>query len=370
MRTPLFLFLSLHLVIAVVVGYVSATDHSGDDFDRYWEIASSAGRPYQDFEVEYPVGTLVLLKTVAAVTRDRTLFRLTLVAANLVADGIVVAVLAWGWGRCAATFYAAAALPILSLLFFRFDLWSIAAVAAALSLWRRDARISAAVALAAGTVIKLWPLPFGALLLKPEASVRRPARAIAVFGALIATAALFWWIEGGQSGFEQVVTFRGARGWNAESAVGSILALVGSPVRVESGAIRVGSTNGLIAVVMFAVAVPICAWLIWRGAVNGHVGAGSAAGVGTILLFSPLLSPQFLGWLLPPAAIAWAQRDRVPAGLVPAIALLTAVYRIDSVPATNLLVVIRNVGLIAIVWTGATAAHTRIRIPVAGSPVA
>ena len=45
------------------------------DFDRYYEIGSSAGRPYVDYQVEHPIGTLLVFKALARLPGGRRVVR-------------------------------------------------------------------------------------------------------------------------------------------------------------------------------------------------------------------------------------------------------------------------------------------------------
>ena len=88
--------------------------------------------------------------------------------------------------------------------------------------------------------------------------------------AFTATAALFasgaLWLAGSK-GVLEVLTFRGATGWQIESLVGSLIHLTGSEtLRMESGAWRIGTINGAASISLFAAAAPICIWSSWRGA--------------------------------------------------------------------------------------------------------
>jgi hypothetical protein len=51
-------------------------------------------------------------------------------------------------------------------------------------------------------------------------------------------------------------------------------------------------------------------WMIWRGARSGHVGAGWAGGISSLLVLSALLSPQYAAWLAPASGVAWVEGDR------------------------------------------------------------
>jgi hypothetical protein len=74
---------------------------------------------------------------------------------------------------------------------------------------------------------------------------------------------------------------------------------------------------------LFAAGTGVSLWMVWRGARTGHLGAGWAGGIGALLALSALLSPQFVLWLAPPAAIAWAEGDRRVAVLAALVLLLT-----------------------------------------------
>ena len=129
-------------------------------------------------------------------------------------------------------------------------------------------------------------------------------------GYMLALLGVGWVAWSGFSGITDVLTFRGATGWDIESSVGSAWHLLEpASKRLESGAVRVGHSIPLLSVAMFVVSMPVAAWAIWRGAHTRRIGTGWVAGLGAILCCSALLSPQFLGWLLPAAAIAWATRS-------------------------------------------------------------
>jgi hypothetical protein len=300
--------LAIHVPIALV-GAVRASQPSYD-FDRYYDIATAAGRPYRDFPVEYPPGTVVTLRTVAAVAGSRAAFGVGLVLLSVVADAVIAAALGWGWGVNAAACYALVVIPIIDLFYLRADLWSTALVAVAAAAWQRERRIICALALAAGTALKLWPLTFFALLLTPDGS-RSRLRPIIAGAAAGATMLAAWIGSAGWSGVYQVLTFRGAHGWEVESTVGSLWMLVSrTSMRVESGAWRIGTTSGATSIMLVALAAPPCVWLIWRGARTGRLGAGWIGGIAALLTLSAVLSPQYAAWLAPGCAIAWAQRDR------------------------------------------------------------
>ncbi len=363
-----------HLLVAVLlvhaVAFAISTAESGvpaGDFVRYYEIGSSAGRPYVDYQVEHPIGTLLVFKALARLPGGRPGFSLGIVVLNLIADAVIVGALWWGWGAAAAACGAALLIPVLGLFFNRVDPWSTAAATLGVAAWRRDRPLVLGGALAAGAAFKLWPLVLATLLIAPWRG-RRSLIAVAAFGSVaLVLGGLALWIAGGRA-IAEVLTFRGATGWQVESLVGSLVHLVDTrSVRLESGAWRVGTINHFVSTAMFLTAAPICIWASWRGATRDRAGAGWIASVTVLLLLSALFSAQYVIWLAPAAGIAWTQGDKTLSVLTAIAILLTQVFWssyggvLDSHLIPMLLVVLRNAVLIAL----AVAAISRL---ISGSP--
>jgi hypothetical protein len=308
--------LALHAAIAAVA--VAKSQLPTPDFDNYYAIATHPGRPYLDFPVEFPVGTVQALRAFAPVAGSREHFGIGLVIANVAADLAIAGALAWAWGIEAAACYALIVSPILDLFLLRLDLWSAAVATIGVAAWRTERRSLAALGFVAGAAFKLWPLAFLPLLLVPSRArdrVRRFAPIAAAAAAGLAILAWWLWIAGA-SGLYQVLTFRGARGWEVESTVGAVWMLVDrSTMRHESGAWRIGTASGPISILLFVLGGVAALWLIWRGARTGHLGAGWAGGISALLAFSALLSPQYASWLAPSAGIAWVEKDTRSAAL-------------------------------------------------------
>jgi hypothetical protein len=348
--------LSAALVVHVVAFAISAVESPkpAGDFDRYYQIGSTGGRPYVDYQVEHPIGTLLIFKSLARLPRGRASFGLGVVMLDLAGDAIIVASLVWGWGLAAAAYFAVAVLPVLGLFFNRIDAWSTAAAIVAVAAWRRNRPLTPGIALAIGAAFKLWPLVFAPLLVVPWRG-RRSLLALAAFtvtATALAGSAL--WLAGTNSVL-QVLTFRGARGWQIESLVGNILHLA-SPrtLRFESGSWRIGATSGPVAVAMFLAAAPICLWSSWRGARIDRIGVGWLASVSALLLLSALLSAQFVIWLVPGAAIAWTDGNRRSAIVAAVVVLTTQLFYsfydfvLDSRTPALLLVLLRNAMLVTL----------------------
>ena len=359
------------LVIHAAALAISAARSAGPatDFDRYYEIGSTAGRPYVDYQVEHPIGTLLVFKALGRLPGGRASFGLGVVVLDLIADAIIIGSLLWGWGIVAAAYFAAVLIPVLGLFFNRIDAWSTAAAVLAVAGWRRNRPLALGGALAIGTAFKLWPIVLATLLIVPW----RDRRSVLGLAAFMATAAVLGgaalWLAGA-NGVVQVLTFRGARGWQIESLVGSLVHLTGSQtLRMENGSWRIGATSGPVSVAMFLAAAPICLWSSWRGARLNRVGAGWLASVSTLLLLSALLSAQFVIWLAPAGAIAWADGD-TRLGVLTAIAiLLTQLLWIfygavlgGALPAL-LIVVLRNAVLAALAVSAIARLAARPQTP-------
>jgi hypothetical protein len=361
-----------HILIAVLVVHaiafaISAAESSrpADDFDRYYEIGSRAGRPYVDYQVEHPIGTLLVFRALARLPGGRASFGLGVVVLDLIADAIMIGALLSGWGVVAAASCGASLVPVLGLLFNRVDAWSTAAAILAVAAWRRDRPITLGCALAVGAAFKLWPIVLATLLIVPWRG-RRSIAALASFGltaAVFGSAAI--WIAG-SNGVMQVLTFRGSTGWQIESLAGSLVHLIGSASpRMENGAWRIGTIGSTASIAMFLAAAPLCVWSSWRGARLDRVDAGWLAGVTSLLLLSALLSAQYVIWLAPAGAIAWVGSD-TRLGVLTAIAIgltqvLWSFYGAvlgGELPAL-LLVVARNAVLVAL----AATAIARLAVP-------
>jgi len=287
----------------------SVVPHPGSDFDNYYEIGTRPGRPYVDFAVEFPVGTVEAFRALAPAAGTRQRFGVTLVVANLAADAAIIASVYLAWGLEAAACYALVVTPLLDLFFLRLDLWSTAFATIGVAAWRRGRPALGAIGFATGAAFKLWPLTFLPLLLVPARGRQRTVPLATAAAAGMTILALWMWVAGPR-GLYQVLTFRGARGWELESLVGGAwLMFDRSSIRIESGAWRIGATNGVVSMVLFATGTIASLWMVWRGARTGHLGAGWAGGIGALLTFSALLSPQFVCWLAPAAGVAWAEGD-------------------------------------------------------------
>ncbi|HEX9694287.1 MAG TPA: glycosyltransferase family 87 protein [Actinomycetota bacterium] len=296
---------------AVLIGMISllpegpnAYNRVSYDAARYHRIAGTPGRPYRDFPVEVPPVELGAIEVLDGATPKATAVRLGW--AMLAMDLLIAAALWTAWGRRAGLAYLALGTPLVFLVYFRLDLISVALATVAASLAHRNKDRSAGLALAVSVLAKVWPA-----VLLPLWLVRRRWRAIAwsVAGLALGTAAWVWW--SGWSGPFQVATFRHARGWHVQSVVGNVVDILSrARAVIEQGADRVGSAPPWAKGLLLAGLV-ICSSVIWIRASRRSehaTGLGSLSAVAALLVFSPLLSEQYVFWLFPWAAIAASER--------------------------------------------------------------
>jgi len=353
----LWVSLAIHVPIAVVA--VGKSKLPNADLDNFYDIGTRSGRPYVDFPVEFPVATAQTFRTLAPFAGDREQFGVSLVILNVAADVAIALALGWGWGIEAAACYALIVIPLIDLFFLRMDLWPTALATFATAAWRREHSALAAIGWVAGAAFKLWPLMFLPLLLVASGARRRIAPLATAIAAGLMVLAGWLWVAG-PSGLYQVLTFRGARGWEIESTVGAVWMLFEqTSMRVESGAWRIGTTSGPISILLFVLGAIPCLWMIWRGARTGHLGAGWAGGISVLLFTSALLSAQYSAWLAPASGVAWVEKDRrisVLTGL--AVFVTNLVFKsfhplINGSPRALTIVLARNLLLAVVVFHAA-----------------
>ncbi|MDQ1425144.1 MAG: hypothetical protein QOD72_2642 [Acidimicrobiaceae bacterium] len=343
----------------------------GGDNKRYHEIAHAPGLPYRDHEVEYPPLTAAFIEIVAAPSHLSRGGK-TLVITQLLADLTVAAALAWGWSRRAAVVWLALLVPFLwdGWVFARIDLLASALTVTGLAAVRRRAERRGGVLIGLGVLAKLYPA-----LLVPGLLVNRRRQAAGATIITTAVGALVWLAIGGLAGLRQVLTFRGAKGWQVESTVGAlVLAFTRGRVYVEAGAARVGVEPGWAKAVLLLALVSVVVW-VWkwqrRAEPERAETYGAIAMIGALMLLSPLFSPQYLVWILPFMAVA--SSDRILLSLSTFVMCATAWvahrYRFIGHHSGELLWIVnlRNAAMVAVValsaarLSGLGAAYTARR---------
>jgi len=328
------------------------------DVRRYDQMATAEGVPYRDFQVEYPPVTFAIIK----LTHGPSLgVSITLVAiSQLLCDILISFILRWVWSVRTQAAYLVLGLPLVAFPFVyaRIDLATVLLVVAGLALVRRGKSASGGAMIAIAVLAKLWPFAVAPVLL-----IERRWRGVV---ALVVTGTLClagWLALAGTSGIQQVFSFRDATGWQVESLPGILWHLRDpSRIKFESGAFRTGimpvwarPALNLVSLVFIGVS-----W--WWAERRRRQGASDDAWyavaplacVLSLLIFAPILSPQYIVWMLPFAAIIAARGDRLIAGLTLAVTTVTTISYI-TVPSAaegalygTLPVLTRNLLLVAL----------------------
>ena len=322
------------------------------DASRYHTIAQSRGVPYRDFDVEYPpltLGAVELLNGTEAADTAKQVGAFSLILAFGIA-----AVLLLQWKERAALWFLGLSVPLALFVYLRLDLLSVALALLSIALlrWNRDR--AAGVTLGLAVFAKVWPLAIAPLFL-----VERRWRALWWLAGTVVVGFAAWIPWAGWDAPVQVATFRGAHGWQIESLVGAIvLTFTGAREHVETGAVRVGTAphwaEGLL--LAAGIVVIVVAWTKWRGGPEStdRWAVRAAVAVAVVLLVSPILSPQYVVWLLPWMALA-ALEDRRLGVLTLVVTILTTLIwflPFRGISVLESLILARNAALVSLVIGG------------------
>ncbi len=362
------------LVLALVVlgaGRRPVTDVQILQADR---IATSPATPYRNF----PGATMPLEtatdRTIGGDGASATVARIALLA--FIADLATASALAWGWGRRPAIVYLLLGLPLLSFIYLRFDLVSVALAAWAIAWTKHRGEALGGAALGLAVMAKLWPLALAPILLIRRA--RRPA--VAGFAVVVVVLGATWYLTGGPKGPFQVLTTAGVRGWHVQSTVGSVLWIAGRGIPViEADALRVGFAAPWIKGLLF-LGLLVCEVAIWRRAGTDRDPSGGAAlaAVVALTVFSPQFSLQYAAWFLPWTALAFEgddgeERTATIAAVAVALTGLIGLAWPDQIVVPSgwvqLLVLARNAAAVGVLISWFAAARTRAPRQPAGAPV-
>jgi hypothetical protein len=285
-------------------------------------------------------------------------FARRLVLFNVMCHAAILWTLRRVWGRRAAWSYLALSAPLMSIVYVRSDLAATALAVGGAALLKRGRLQSGALGLVAGAFVKVWPV-----VLLPGLAARRQWRAFVVAAVTGGVAVAAWVAWGGTGGPGQVLTARGARGWQFESVPGSLLRLVTrGPVRFEegNGAWRVGAPPALATTACTVILIVGLVW-VWmqvyrRGAPDG---IAETAAITVALVCGTLFSPQYVIWVVPFVAIAaaaGAYRLERWAGAVSVLTLLAWLsFDLDHVGSlrTEVLLLARNGALLGMLVVAA-----------------
>ncbi|HEX2088278.1 MAG TPA: glycosyltransferase 87 family protein [Solirubrobacteraceae bacterium] len=216
-----------------------------------------------------------------------------------------------------------------------YDLLPAAIVALALLLVARGRTTWAFAALGLGTVTKLYPVllvPVAVAWLLGRGDPRAAARGVAAFAAVVLAVSLPF----AGDGYVDQVRFHLERPVQIESTPASVLFALGDshvtghPVRPDefkSNGLDGGPADAVAALFAAALAVVLAsvAWLASRAGDVRHLVLCAFAAVLAFVALGKVLSPQFMVWLAPFAAVLAVWRAWVPAALCAAAFALTLV---------------------------------------------
>ena len=293
-------------------------------YKAYGDAIKGGGFPYRDFAVEYPPGSLIVFVVPSLLGGDYPATFAWLMAFCGVALVWVVAV----QSRRAAFYVALAPVLTGSLILSRFDLWPALLASAALVALLRDRYALGWALLGAAVAAKLWPL-----VLVPPAlvwSARHGRARAAGYGAAVLAAAVLPFLVLAPHGLISSVTGQASRPLQVESLGASLLTTFGHPHIVGShGSQNVAGHGALGALFVLAEAVSLV--VLWLAFARGPASSErliryAAASVCAYVVFSKVLSPQYLIWLIPLVPLVRGTRGALATALLTVSLVLTQVW--------------------------------------------
>lgn len=371
------LLLGLAVLRIVAVRHQLSIQATAGDLDRFFEIASMDARPYAGQPVEYPPLTVALLDLVHLFAPGRSAFGAAVIVLNAGFEAALAVILWRAFGGRAALVFLLFDTLLIDFLVVHLDLGVTLAATAAVALWRRQRPAAAGVVLVVAAGIKLWPLALLPFLLAASGAEPRRRLLMATAAGGAALGALWVGLAGGLEGIVEVITFRGAHGWQIESSVGAVIRFVShAPAQIESGAHRFGTVPTGVGPLLVAAGLTGASVAGVLAARSGRLGIAWVAAAASLMLGSTLLSPQYVVWLLPGVAVAWTERDRLVALPVLVAVVLTWIGSftygalLGAQPLFLGLVVVRNLALLAALGLAVRAALRRAPLELRGRLVA
>ncbi|MGV8966560.1 MAG: glycosyltransferase 87 family protein [Cellulomonas sp.] len=325
-RALWFAFVLAHAWLAFV-GAVWIPHRAFYDVDlyRYWTALGLENGVWPVFDGPwvYPVGALLPMLVPAAVTTTSTL-GYALAWSALVTAGDAVAVWALSRGRNAlgAWWWLAFLVLLGPVAMGRIDAILAPIVILALLVAMKRPRVAAAL-LTAGAWIKVAP---GVLILPLLLIVRRPVRDVIVPAALVCAGVVgAVAVGGGLGNIASFLSQQDARGLQVEAVVSTpwvVASLVRDDVVIAlnheliTWEILGPGTTGAARLmdVLLPLAVAALAVLLWRARSRplDVLVWGSLAFATLLIVVNKVGSPQYVGWLAPPVAVALALRSAWP----------------------------------------------------------
>lgn len=334
------------VVVAVLIWRADAVVDEG--ILRYERVASSPVTPYRNFAVEWMPIQAAVVQAIGGHGAETTATLVAVLA--VVADTGVAAALIWGWGVRVAATYLLLGLPLLAVAYTRLDVLAVAFATWAFALGRRSRDGPAGATLGLAVLSGLW-----AAFLLPWAVLRRRRPTLVWAIACLALGGAAWYVVGGPKAPIQVLSFRGATGWDVQGTVGALLdAFSGGATFLEGGILRIGYAPAwaravLLLVILGAAAL---AWFRWQRDRGDPTTRTVLAIAAAILALSPTYPVAWTSILVPWTALAWEEDRPLAVGTTAAIALtgvLVIVSPADETAAlTTAIVLVRQLVLFVV----------------------
>lgn len=372
------------LKLVALWGWVILPDDYGDTY--YYFLTAQEQRGAASFP-EYPTPAgLILTLPYRLGIHDYEAYRLTVVVATTVVDGAFAVLLGRRTGPVGVLGWMVLTTVLGQVSLLRFDMLPAVAAAAAILLVVQGSGRVAAVLIAVGTALKLWPVILAPLVVLGD---RRRLRTLVWFAGSGLVLAVWSIAVGGWARLLSPLTYQSERGLQIESVAATI------PMRawvadtsysvwystfhayeiVGPGVTSLLDLLGPLSVGAFlGWGVLVARWFV-KGAPGAVLPYLGLTGIGAFMVTSPALSPQYLLWIAAPTAVllGLASNARTGPSLAPAAItwvgavtlclLTTAVYPVTYeglLGVTGLthwaivLLTARNVALIVfLAWTAA-----------------
>ncbi|HEV7493801.1 hypothetical protein [Baekduia sp.] len=304
-------------------------------YGNYKDLMAHGLVPYRDFVFEYPPGALIPVRLAGG---DVDYLSLMMLGCALVTQ-----LAAWAAGGPIAG-WSMAALPVLAgaLVRTHFDLFPTALALVGLALIlarpRRGAVELGFLLLALGMMTKLWPAALAAVAfcwLLGRGERRLALRAGAIFLLVVLATGIPFAALGGFP--SKMVRFHLDRPVQIESTAASVLELTGGsyvtgdpvrPDRFKSNGLDGGAADVVAAISTLAllISAALILRLVARRPTRDGLVLAALAITLAFVVWSKVLSPQYVVWLLPLAAVAAGHGYRLAPALVAVAALTTQLW--------------------------------------------
>jgi hypothetical protein len=374
--------------VALIVVWLVSTNHgpfSGDVVNDLYvysvdhRLLADGQVPFRDFDFEYPPLALLPIGLIGGSAVGMSL--------AMLGCALVAQLAAWSLGGARAG-WALVLLPVLAgaLVRTHIDLLPAALTLVGLALVVRDRPAWGLAMLGLGTMAKLYPAAVAIVAvawLLGRGDRRAARRGAVAFAAVVLALGVPFAVLGGFPA--TMVRFHAERPVQIESSAASVLEVLGGsyvtghpirPDRFKSNGLDGGAAGVVLALTTLA-SLAVLAALTLLAARRPRTDALILAAFGVVLALvalSKVLSPQYLCWLLPLAAVAWARGAHVPAVLTAAAALVTQLWFpshyfdvVDQEAWAVTAVAVRN-ALLLLALAATARALARFPGPGAGAP--